>query len=125
MVKITTDAAEKLKQLIAEENRGISIPKTSGVRFSVKVREENKFPPKLHYKYRIALESAPKDTDMVIESRGIKIFIDPDSQQHLKGSLIFLLKYSKSEMLPVIEKLSVENPNTKSAYGCGQPFEPK
>ena len=107
MIRITIDAAEKLRRLIAEENPGIQIPKTSGIRFSAKVRSEDKNHSKRQYEYRIALESAPKDTDMVIESRGVRIFIGPDSQQHVKGSLIFLLKGSDSEAL------SVENPNTK------------
>lgn len=119
MVRITIEAAEKLKQLIAKDNLDIQIPETAGIRFSAKVRSEDKYRSKIQYEYCIAFEVAPKEYDMVIESRGIRIFIDHDSQQHLKGSLIFLLKGYDSEAL------SVENPNEKSAYSCGQPFKPK
>lgn len=112
MVKITLEAAEKLKVLIAEENKGTTIPETTGLRLFVQGGGCSGF------QYGLKIESAPQDSDEVVESNGVRVFIDHISKSYLKGALICWADEMGG-------RFTVENPNAQSTCGCGQSFQPK
>lgn len=55
----------------------------------------------------------PRDDDHVIETSGIKLFIDPLSSDYLKGSQI---GYEDS---PMGGGFTINNPNQSAEGGCG------
>ena len=112
MVKITLDAAEKLKALISEENKGTAIPETAGLRLFVQGGGCSGF------QYGLKIESAPQENDLVVESNGVSIFIDHISKSYLEGALICWVDEMGG-------KFSIENPNAESTCGCGQSFQAK
>lgn len=66
--------------------------------------------------YKMDLTDKPKPKDIVVESSGVKIFIDPRSALFLSGSD---LDYSDD-----LQKggFKVHNPNATSTCSCGESF---
>ncbi len=69
------------------------------------------------FRYGMMLEDAPTLEDRVLESRGIKIYVDGQSVDLLKGSQI---DYVESLMGA---GFTVNNPNAVAACGCGSSFK--
>lgn len=67
--------------------------------------------------YGMALEAEPRPYDHVVESSGIKVFIDPTSMMYLSGCTI---DYVDSLMGG---GFSIDNPNAVSTCGCGHSFK--
>ena len=67
--------------------------------------------------YGMALEGEPRAYDNVVETRGIRVFIDPTSMMYLSGATI---DYVDSLMGG---GFSIENPNAVSSCGCGHSFK--
>ncbi len=105
MVTLTPKAAEKVKDYLAEQQKP-----TYGLRMAVMGGGCSGF------QYDIGLEEQPAPDDEVVESQGVKIFIDPMSAQYLKDT-----------ELDYVETLTgsgfrFNNPNTKKSCGCGSSF---
>jgi iron-sulfur cluster assembly protein len=66
--------------------------------------------------YGMALESAPGEFDNVVESDGVKVFIDPTSMMYLGGATI---DYVDNLMGGGFR---IDNPNAVSSCGCGHSF---
>src|SRR3989344_9124052 len=106
MITLTIIAAEKLKELIAQENIAEEIPTTAGLRFGIENNPQRIF---------LKLESAPKEKDALVNSRGIRFFIDPESQQYIKNTptksiLICWIGGEQSS------GFTIENQSLKSSY---------
>ena len=114
MVTITPKAAEKLKGLIAEENKGTNIPQTAGLRLYVQGGGCSGF------QYGLMIEKKPAENDKIFESNGIKVFIDPISIRYLAGAEI---DFDENNMMG--GGFKINNPNAKGTCGCGSSFEPK
>ena len=114
MVTIVPKAADKLKALIAEENKGMEIPQTAGLRLYVQGGGCSGF------QYGLSIEKEPAENDKVVESNGIKIFIDPISVRYLAGVEI---DFDENNMMG--GGFKINNPNAKGTCGCGSSFEPK
>ena len=54
--------------------------------------------------------------DMVFESHGVKVFVDPKSLNFLDGTI---LDYTREGLN---EGFKFENPNVKATCGCGESF---
>lgn len=67
--------------------------------------------------YGMALEAEPRPYDHVIESGGVKVFIDPTSMMYLNNATI---DYEDSIMGGGFK---IENPNAVSSCGCGSSFK--
>jgi iron-sulfur cluster insertion protein len=65
--------------------------------------------------YELGWEDQAAEDDSVIESQGIKVYVDRFSAPYLAGSEI---DYVQNDMLGA--GFSVTNPNVKSSCGCGQ-----
>jgi len=64
--------------------------------------------------YGMALESQAHDKDTVVESNGLKLFVDPTSAEYLDGATI------DYENNPMGGGFRIENPNVANTCGCGQ-----
>jgi iron-sulfur cluster assembly protein len=105
VVSLTEAAAAKLRELTAGEtnpNIGLRVYVYSGGCSG--------------FRYGMMLEDAPTPEDRVMESRGIRVYIDPDSIRYLKGSEI---DYVDTLMGA---GFTVHNPNAVAACGCGSSF---
>ena len=67
--------------------------------------------------YGMALEAEARPYDHVIESGGVKIFVDPTSMMYIQGATI---DYEDSIMGGGFK---IENPNAVSSCGCGHSFK--
>ncbi|MEM3154956.1 MAG: iron-sulfur cluster assembly accessory protein [Candidatus Woesearchaeota archaeon] len=66
--------------------------------------------------YQMNFEKGPEKTDVVLEDRGVKLFIDPDSLNMLRGAEIDYVD-SLNE-----SGFKIKNPNAKQSCGCGKSF---
>ncbi|MBI4241242.1 MAG: iron-sulfur cluster assembly accessory protein [Candidatus Rokubacteria bacterium] len=67
------------------------------------------------FSYELGWEDQAVDGDSVIESRGIKVYVDPMSTRYLAGSEV---DFVDNQMLGA--GFAIRNPNVKSSCGCGQ-----
>jgi iron-sulfur cluster assembly protein len=105
LVRLTDAAATKLHELTAQEpNPAI------GLRVYVYSGGCSGF------RYGMMLEDQPTSEDVLVESRGVKVYVDGASQQYLLGSEI---DYVDTLMGA---GFTVNNPNAVSACGCGSSF---
>ena len=102
IVTLTEKAASKVKQMLKKENKeghglrlGITMGGCSG------------------YMYEIELEKSPKENDVVIEDKGVKIFMNPESIAFMKGSTVDYLDTLTNA------GFKINNPNVKTSCGCG------
>jgi iron-sulfur cluster assembly protein len=68
------------------------------------------------YKYLIGLDAEPRSDDAVVESGGVKVFIDPDSQTLLTGLRVDFVESLEGS------GFTFENPNAASKCSCGKSF---
>ena len=65
--------------------------------------------------YELGWEDQTAEGDNVIESRGIKVYVDTQSAPYVAGSEI---DFVENSMLGA--GFAIKNPNVKSSCGCGQ-----
>jgi iron-sulfur cluster assembly protein len=68
------------------------------------------------FKYLMGLESALREGDAVIETDGVKLFVDVESQPHVVGMTVdFLAGFESSGFV-------FDNPNAREKCACGKSF---
>ncbi len=70
------------------------------------------------FQYGFSFDEQINDNDTVVESGGLKILVDPMSQELLDGSEI---DYQESLQG---SSFVIRNPNASATCGCGQSFTP-
>ena len=106
LVSVTANAAEKVRELQAQE----ADPSQSALRLAVRSGCCS------GYQYALGFDQARSD-DQAISSEGVTILVDPQSAPFVRGSRIdFVLDLRHSGF-------KVENPNASSTCGCGESFE--
>jgi iron-sulfur cluster assembly protein len=68
------------------------------------------------HKYLIGLDAEPRSDDAVVESGGVKVFIDPDSQSLLTGLRVDFVESLEGS------GFTFDNPNAASKCSCGKSF---
>lgn len=107
MITVTDTAVAEVKKFL--ESEGITDEK-AGLRVRV-------LPGGCSgYQYSLDVEEEPTQNDKVIESNGLKVFIDPFSQQFLDGVEI---DYVSTVMG---SGFTFKNPNASGGCGCGSSF---
>jgi iron-sulfur cluster assembly protein len=102
MITLTEIAANKIKTLLTEKEE-------TGIRAAVRGGGCSGFTYKLEFDNK-------EDTDRVIESHGINVYVDPKSFLYLMGTQIdFVDELNQSGFKFV-------NPNAKRTCGCGESF---
>ena len=105
LVVLSDAAAGKLADLVAAENNpaiGLRVYVYSGGCSG--------------FRYGMMLEDQPSGEDVTVESKGIKVYVDPQSTQYIAGSEIDYLDTLMGA------GFTVNNPNAVSACGCGSSF---
>ena len=105
LVVLSDAAAGKLADLVAAENNpaiGLRVYGYSGGCSG--------------FRYGMMLEDQPSGEDVTVESKGIKVYVDPQSTQYIAGSEIDYLDTLMGA------GFTVNNPNAVSACGCGSSF---
>lgn len=105
MVGITDTAAANITKLLAKRDMT-----GGGLRVGVKAGGCSGF------EYVFEWEAAPNDTDIVYETAGARVWIDPRSHRLLDGTT---LDYDTSLLA---RGFVFQNPHAKSTCGCGQSF---
>jgi iron-sulfur cluster assembly protein len=106
-VSLTPEAAEKAREFMAQENLAAE---SAGLRVSVLPGGCSGF------QYGLSLEEAAQADDEVMESQGVRLFVDPFSAQYLKGTLIgYQSSFQGSGF-------TFSNPNATGGCGCGSSF---
>jgi iron-sulfur cluster insertion protein len=107
MIHVTTTAAEKITELLTEENKP-----DAGLRVFVQGGGCSGF----QYGLMIEEGDGTTDSDQTIESNGIRLFVDPISVRYLKGAEVDFVDSVAGG------GFTIKNPNAKSTCGCGSSF---
>ncbi len=105
MVTVTESAANKIRDLLKREDQ---------LDFGLRLRVVGGGCSGLQYKLEFSEE--PDGEIDVIESNGVKVFIDMKSALYLAGSE---LEYEDGRMG---QGFKINNPNAKNQCGCGESF---
>ncbi len=104
---LTDRAGEEVRKFMSEEKVA---PETAGLRVGVLPGGCSGF------KYSLNIEPQPASDDVVVESAGVRLFVDEFSAQYLNGTVIdFKSNFQESGF-------AFENPNATGGCGCGSSF---
>jgi iron-sulfur cluster assembly protein len=106
MITISDKGAEKVHEFLASQEADLSV---AGLRVGVRGGGCSGF------QYQLAFDEQ-RENDMVFESHGLKLLVDRESLQFVRGSTI---DYEESLQGAGFK---VENPNVVAACGCGSSF---
>jgi iron-sulfur cluster assembly protein len=104
MITLTEQAAKHVSNFLAKRGKGI------GIRLGVKTSGCSGMA------YKLEFADAAEAEDMVFESHGLKVVVDPRSLPYIDGTE---LDYAKEGLN---EGFKFNNPNIKDQCGCGESF---
>ena len=102
-MKLTKAAAERIRDLIIEENE----PKLKGLRVALRGGGCNGF------EYVFTFEDTIDEGDFIFEATDVKLIVDYMSMEYLNEAT---LDYVEK---PFESRFVISNPNIKSSCGCG------
>ena len=105
MITVTDFAADKIRTLLDKEGNS-----THGLRVAVRGGGCSGF------QYHLEFEETPGEMDQVVESNGVRVFVDPKSSLYLNG---VILNFDDGLMGSGFQ---IENPNARTTCGCGESF---
>lgn len=105
LIKVTSSAAHKVSSLLQKQNRPQGVLRVAVVGGGCSGLQ-----------YKMDLQDAPASRDILVESSGIKVVVDPKSALYVTGS-----------ELDYVEALQdggfkVKNPNAATSCSCGESF---
>lgn len=103
-ITVTEKAAKHIKRYMERRGKGI------GLRFGVRTTGCSG----LAYKLEYVDEQSPED--LVFESNGVSVFVDPKSLSYIDGTELDFVREGLNE------GFEFRNPNVKDACGCGESF---
>ena len=106
LVSLTSNAAEKIRELMAEDAEGES----SVLRVAIQGGGCSGF------QYGLGFDAGPVEDDETLEQHGVTIVIDPYSAPYLKGATIDFLNGLEES------GFKIDNPNASASCGCGHSF---
>ena len=106
LLNLTPVAAEKIRQLLAEEPDGESLV----LRVAIQGGGCSGF------QYGLGFDSGPAEGDIELRLEGVNVVVDPFSAPYLQGSTV--------DFLNTIQEsgFKIENPNAVASCGCGHSF---
>jgi iron-sulfur cluster insertion protein len=102
---LTDVAVEKVKEVMTREGL-----KDGGLRVSVVGGGCSGF------QYNLGLDESPREDDTIIEQDGVRLFLDPISQQYVYGTVIDYVNGLHGAGFKFV------NPNANRTCGCGSSF---
>jgi iron-sulfur cluster assembly accessory protein len=105
LIKVSSSAAEKVSSLLKKQNRPQGVLRVAVVGGGCSGLQ-----------YKMDLQDAPAARDILVESSGIKVVVDPKSALYVTGS-----------ELDYVDALTdggfkVKNPNAATSCSCGESF---
>jgi iron-sulfur cluster assembly accessory protein len=105
MINVTSTAASKISELLAEEQKD-----GSGLRVFVQGGGCSGF------QYGLMIDEGNSDADEVFESHGVRLYVDPISVRYLQGAEVDFVDTVTGG------GFTIKNPTAVSTCGCGQSF---
>ncbi len=103
-VTLSESAARHVAGFITKRGKGL------GIRLGVKTSGCSGMA------YKLEFVDSTQDEDLVFESHGVKVIIDPKSLAYLEGTELDFVKEGLNE------GFRFNNPNVKDQCGCGESF---
>ncbi|OGM95998.1 MAG: hypothetical protein A3B86_01955 [Candidatus Yanofskybacteria bacterium RIFCSPHIGHO2_02_FULL_38_22b] len=103
MITVTPKAAERLREMMAEEKKNFLRVYVQGGGCS-------------GFQYGLMLDEGPGSEGELFDSNGIKLLVDPISISYLKDAEVDFEENSTGG------GFTIKNPNAKSTCGCGSSF---
>lgn len=105
LVKLTTNAAKKVSALLTKQGRATGVLRVAVVGGGCSGLQ-----------YKMDLQDGPANRDILVESGGVRVVVDPKSALYVTGS-----------ELDYVEALQdggfkVKNPNAATSCSCGESF---
>ena len=107
IVSLTPAAAEKIKELMADEPEGDA----AVLRLAVQGGGCSGF------EYALGFDRGPQDGDSEFEAHGVTVVVDPFSAPYLQGATVDFLNGLQES------GFKIDNPNVTAACGCGHSFQ--
>jgi iron-sulfur cluster assembly accessory protein len=105
VLALTDVAVEKIKEVMNREGL-----KDGGLRVSIVGGGCSGF------QYNLGLDETPREDDTIIEQGGVRLFVDPISQQYVYGTTIDYVNGLHGAGFKFV------NPNAARTCGCGSSF---
>ena len=105
VISLTEAAADKIKQLMAEESE------VAVLRVAVQGGGCSGF------EYALGFDRGPQDGDLELSFHGVDVVVDPFSAPYLQGATIDFLNGLQES------GFKIDNPNVSAACGCGHSFQ--
>ena len=103
-ISLTESAAERVRSRLANRGGGL------GLRLGVKASGCSGF------SYVVDYADEARSDDLVFESAGVKVFVDPASLPSIDGTQIDFVRQGLNE------SFRFNNPNVRAECGCGESF---
>lgn len=104
---LTDRAIEQVKEFISQED----VPdETAGLRVAVLPGGCSGF------KYGLNIEERPLDDDIILQTQGLRVFVDMFSAQYLQGTTVDYVSSVQGS------GFTFENPGASGGCGCGSSF---
>jgi iron-sulfur cluster assembly accessory protein len=105
LVKVTPSAAQKVSSLLTKQGRPNGVLRVAVVGGGCSGLQ-----------YKMDLQDAPANRDILVESAGIKVVVDPKSALYVTGSEL--------DYVDALQEggFKVKNPNAATSCSCGESF---
>ena len=103
-ISLTESAAERVRNRLVSRGRGL------GLRLGVKASGCSGF------SYVVDYADEVRPDDLVFDTAGVKVYVDPASLAAIDGTRIDLVRQGLNE------SFRFENPNSSGECGCGESF---
>jgi iron-sulfur cluster assembly accessory protein len=105
LVKVTANAAKKVSTLLQRQNRPQGVLRVAVVGGGCSGLQ-----------YKMDLQDGPANRDILVESAGIKVVVDPKSALYVTGSEL--------DFVDALQDggFKVKNPNAATSCSCGESF---
>jgi iron-sulfur cluster assembly protein len=107
LLNVTETAAEKIKQLMAEEPEG----EATVLRVAIQGGGCSGF------QYGLGFDRGAIDGDLEFDQYGVRVVVDPFSAPYLQGAVVDFIDGLQES------GFKIENPNAVSSCGCGHSFQ--
>ncbi|HEU6449666.1 MAG TPA: iron-sulfur cluster assembly accessory protein [Verrucomicrobiae bacterium] len=104
LVKLTSSAAQKVSSLLTKQGRPNGVLRVAVVGGGCSGLQ-----------YKMDLQDAPANRDILVESAGVRVVVDPKSALYVTGSEL--------DYLDALDGgFKVKNPNAATTCSCGESF---
>lgn len=105
LIKVTLSAADKVKSLLAKQGRVHGVLRVAVMGGGCSGLQ-----------YKMDLQDGPANRDILVESGGIKVVVDPKSALYVTGSELDFIDALQGG------GFKVKNPNAATTCSCGESF---